>query len=142
LDNQLIEIKDYSGAGYLPLVSFGTWRVAALRFLDELKPENLKTMERHHETDEVFVLVKGVGMLLLGGNLEKPGNIQSVVMKIGEIYNVRKNTWHSISITEDAHVIIVENDDTNAKNSEILTLEDNDRLYTRNIVTEFLNHVN
>ncbi len=68
MDEQLLEIRDYEGEGYQPLVDFGAWRVAILRFLDGLQPERQGTMERHMETDEVFVLTKGKGMLIMGGN--------------------------------------------------------------------------
>ncbi len=138
MDEQLIEIKDYMGVGYSQLVSYDQWRVAALRFLDELLPENMATMERHLKTDEVFILMRGRGMLLLGGNSQKPGNIQSIIMEIGRVYNIKKYTWHTISLTKNAHVIIVENDDTDASNSEIQPMSENDRLYTKEIVNKFL----
>jgi len=141
LKDELIEIKDYEQEGFMPLISFGTWRVAALRFLEDLKPENLKTMERHSETDEVFILIKGSGMLLVGGNHEEPTGVQSFIMKIGEVYNIKQNTWHSISLTKDAHVIIVENENTNAINSKIAELNEGDRLYTKDIVSTFLNNI-
>lgn len=138
MDEQLIEIKDYLGNGYSQLVSYDQWRVAVLRFLDELLPENMVTMERHLETDEVFILVRGRGMLLLGGNSQIPDEIQSIIMDIGRVYNIKKNTWHTISLTKDAHVIIVENDDTDDSNSEVQLMSEKDRLYTRDIVNKFL----
>ncbi len=138
--DELIEIKNYELEGFMPLISFGTWRVAALRFLDDLKPENIKTMERHLETDEVFILVKGSGMLLTGGNHEKPAGVQFFIMKIGEVYNIKQKTWHSISLTKDAHVIIVENENTDSANSEIAVLNENDRMYTKDKVYTFLNN--
>lgn len=141
MNQKLIEIKNFDKEGFMPLVSFGGWRVAALRFLDELKPENIKSMERHLETDEVFVLVKGSGMLLIGGNHEKPEGIQSFIMKIGEVYNIKLNTWHTISLSNDAHVILVENENTNSNNSEIVILNEKDKLYTKDIVSSFLNKI-
>lgn len=141
MDTNIIEIIEFKGEGYSTLVSYDQWRVAALTFLDELKPENIKTMERHHETDEVFILVRGNGMLLLGGKMEKPGNIEPIVMDVGKLYNIKKNSWHAISLTEDAYVIIVENDNTSPENSEILPLAEIDRLYTKGIVNEFLKNV-
>lgn len=116
--NKMIEITHYSGEGYKPLVSFGEWRVAVLRHLDELEPENLNRMERHMETDEVFILVGGSCILLVGGDAEKPENIAAYDMKVGDFYNVKKAVWHTSSLSRDAHVIIVENDDTRESNSE------------------------
>jgi len=115
---ELIEIKNYNGFGYQALVSHGAWRVAVLRYLDELKIENIQTMERHTATDEVFILTLGKAMLILGGNDNIISDFHSVTMHIGEIYNVKKNTWHTVIMSKDAHIIIVENDDTSKDNSE------------------------
>lgn len=122
----IIEIQNFEGKGYQPLFAYGSWRVAVLRHLEELDPDRLHEMERHNETDEVFVLVTGVGMLILGGNGSEPGNIGAHVMKIGEVCNVKKNTWHTVTLSQDAHVLIVENEDTGRSNSEYcaLSLED------------------
>ena len=62
----LLEIRSYTGEGYLPLIDFGAWRVAILRYIDELLPERLTHMQRHDETDEVFVLLAGRCILYLG----------------------------------------------------------------------------
>ena len=55
----LLEIREYNGAGYQPLIDYDTWRVAILRFIDDLAPQDLTKMQRHNETDEVFVLLSG-----------------------------------------------------------------------------------
>jgi len=66
LDKNCFEILDYSGAGYQPLVYFGAWRVAKLRYLDGIHPDNNGQLERHTKTDEVFVLFR-VERFLDGG---------------------------------------------------------------------------
>lgn len=75
-------------------------------------------MERHLETDEVFVLTRGEGTIIIGGNGAEPGNLAAQGMEIGKIYNVRKRVWHSVSLSPDAAVVIVENRDTVRENSE------------------------
>jgi len=129
LDTDLIEVKNYEGSGYQPVISYETWRVAVLRYLSKLEPDQILDMERHTATDEVFILVKGHGILFIAGNQIKPSDIQSIPMKIGEIYNVKKNTWHTISLSKDAHVIIVENDNTNTMNSEVALLDEQTRAH-------------
>jgi len=95
LETELFEVKQFSGEGYKPLVAFGTWRVAVLRYMDELHPDKLDEMERHTATDEVFLLTQGKAMLVLGGNHAEVGEILPVAMNPGEIYNVKQNTWHT-----------------------------------------------
>ena len=67
MDESLLEIQDYDGAGFKPLIFFGSWRVAILRYLDDLQPDQIDSMERHTETDEVFVLLRGRGTFNFGG---------------------------------------------------------------------------
>ena len=52
----LLDIHEYNGPGYRPLVDFDHWRVAVLNFSADLLPEHLTSMQRHNDTDEVFVL--------------------------------------------------------------------------------------
>ena len=48
-----IEIIDFQPEGYKPLVDYESWRVAVLKFCDDLLIENVKTMQKHLYTDEV-----------------------------------------------------------------------------------------
>ena len=123
MNKEFAEIVDYRGQGFKPLVTFGNWRVAVLRYLEKLEIHNISEMERHAKTDEVFILVEGTGELIIGGNSEKPAQVLKYQMKIGELINVKKNTWHTLSLSKDAHVIIVENDDTNIENSEVMPID-------------------
>ncbi len=50
----------------MPVVDYKDWRVAILNYCDELKTECINQMQRHDETDEVFVLLKGEFVLFIG----------------------------------------------------------------------------
>jgi ureidoglycolate hydrolase len=95
-----------------------------LNYLDELHPTHIAEMERHLGTDEVFVLVKGRGVLILGGNEARVEGLMDVEMETGTVYNIRMNTWHGILMSPDASVVIVENDDTCDANSEKCALDE------------------
>ena len=118
MDESLLEIQDYDGAGFKPLIFFGSWRVAMLRYLDDLQPDRIDSMERHMETDEVFVLLCGRGTLILGGNGIKSEGALSQTMEIGRIYNVKRLAWHTILLSREASVLLTENHDTDEHNSE------------------------
>lgn len=118
MDEALLEVRNYHGDGYKPLIDYGEWRVAILRYLDALQPERIDSMERHTETDEVFVLTKGHGVLIIGGNRDQVDRVQPQTMELGEIYNVKRNVWHTILLSRDASVLIVENNDTGDHNTE------------------------
>jgi ureidoglycolate hydrolase len=118
----MLDILDYKGEGYKPLVDFGEWRVAILRYLDALQPDRINSMERHTATDEVFVLLRGTGVLILGGCQAFVKEIYPQVMEIGIIYNVKCNIWHTILLSHDSSVLLVENRDTTTDNTEYTNL--------------------
>ena len=124
MDEQILEISEYHGEGYRPLIDFGTWRVAILRWIDELALENINFMERHTQTDEVFVLIEGKATLIVGGNSSHIDGIYPQAMENGKCYNVKQNAWHTIMLSRDALILIVENQDTGKSNSEYCDLTD------------------
>ena len=107
MDENLLQIRGYEGVGFQPQVAFNTWQVAVLNYLDEIHPLTNNKLERHTKTDEVFVLVKGCGILIIGGNGQQVESIHPQEMEIGKIYNVRVNTWHTILLSRDASVLLI-----------------------------------
>lgn len=75
IKESLIEIKEFNNEGYTPLIDFKTWRVAGLRYCEELLPENISKFQRHDETDEVFVLLMGSCTLFIADGKEELGEI-------------------------------------------------------------------
>jgi mannose-6-phosphate isomerase-like protein (cupin superfamily) len=108
----MVEIYEHIGEGYKPLVDYEGWRVAILRYNEWFT--GLKGLERHLETDEVFVLLEGEATLIT----EEESGICEWKMEKNKIYNVLKGVWHHIVVTPDASVLIVENRNTNAENTE------------------------
>ena len=122
IDPRLVEISEYEGEGYRPLVDYGGWRVAILRYIDELAPENIKTMERHNETDEVFILLSGKCVLFVGTGTSEIGEIHAVNMLPHKLYNIKREVFHTHVLSRDAMVLIVENQDTGEANSTKLDI--------------------
>ena len=122
MDDTLLEIHSYDGNGYKPLIDFAEWRVAILRYLDDIQPDRIDSMERHTETDEVFVLLHGRGVLIMGGNRAQVDGIHPQAMESGKLYNIKRHAWHTILLSRDASVLLVENRDTGRHNSEYFTL--------------------
>lgn len=107
-----LEIIDYTGKGYESSFFFEKWRIGILNYDDEYKKGNTPFLEKHNETDEVFILVEGEATMLLGDNAEE------IELEKNKLYVVKKGIWHNVYMTEDAKIIIVENADTSEKNSE------------------------
>jgi len=125
MERELIDIIKISRAGYTPLVDYQTWRVAVLKFCDDVRADRLNSMQRHLETDEVFVLLEGSCVLISGGNGERPEVVECVKMEKNQLYNVKKGVWHTHALDEEGSVLIIENQDTCNKNSptELLNRE-------------------
>ncbi len=127
MDETLLEIKTYNKEGYRPVIDYDSWRVAILNYCDELLPENITKLQRHDETDEVFVLLKGKCILFLGEGEEEISEIYTQSMEPFKLYNVKKSVWHSHTLSEDAMVLIVENKDTTDANSPEIELSKSQR---------------
>ncbi len=111
-----LEVFEPSKAGYQRTVEYGGWLVATMTFNPETEGKDLEYLERHMETDEVFILTEGEATLIIGLEMEE------VPMIKNKLYNVKKETWHNITMSKDARIIIVENIETGLENSELYYL--------------------
>jgi len=136
INEKLLEVREHKGDGYLPLVDFETWRVAVLNFAEELRPEELTRMQRHNETDEVFVLLRGRAILFVGEGDETVTEIHSQPLEPYRIYNVKQRIWHHHTLSEDAMVLVVENRDTTFDNSPFCDLTSSQRQKILNLTSE------
>jgi ureidoglycolate hydrolase len=114
-ENENIEIYEYDGEGYEPSMHFGEWRVAIMNYSDQLA--SFGKYERHMLTDEVFVLLDGKATLIVGDGKDE------VKMEKFKIYNIKKAVWHATVMSRDAKILIVENHNTSAENSEKIFFE-------------------
>ncbi len=85
-----------------------------MRYAEAVDRKQLRRVERHMETDEVFVLLSGRAFLIV----EAAAGYSPIDMEPETVYNVRKAVWHHIVVSRDACVLIVENSDTDYGNSE------------------------
>lgn len=129
MNTTLLEMHEYLGEGYKPLIDFNCWRVAVLRYLDELQPDRISYFERHNETDEVFVLLSGQAVLLIGEGQECVDTFAPQVMRPGVLYNVKRGAWHAVVVSRDATILLVENRDTARENSSYYDLRPEQRAH-------------
>ena len=127
MDHRLMEILQYTREGYSPVVDFGSWRVAVLNYIDELLPQNITKMQKHRDTDEVFVLLKGECLLYIGEGDAEATHIMAQKMEPYKMYNIKQNTWHTHTLSKEAMVLIIENRDTANANSPEIALDEKQR---------------
>ena len=121
-------MSSYEGNGYKPVVDYMEWRVAMLNYCEELELQNLKTMQKHMESDEVFILLKGNCKLFVGGNGESIKEIDAIQMEAMKLYNVKRGVWHTHTLDREGSVLIVENRNTGNGNSPVAKLSEEQKL--------------
>lgn len=123
IDPSLLEIHVHDAAAYRPVVDYGAWRVALLNDCDDLLPGKLARMQRHDETDEVFVLLRGRCILFVADGEDRAGAIQAQDLAPGTVYNVKRGVWHTHTLAPGTSVLVVENRDTTYGNSPFCDLD-------------------
>lgn len=103
----------YSGEGFSVLKKFEGWKIGFLRYSERFSA--FREMERHLETDEIFVLLEGNAILFT--------DQEECFMKTGVLYNIPKGVWHHIVVSKDATVLVVENSNTTQDNTERKIIE-------------------
>jgi len=108
------DIFDFDGIGYKKLFHYDTWRIAVLKYIDELDIENIHYVECHHDTDEVFVLLEGECRLYF---YDEEEGFSYVDMDKFQTYVIHKDIYHTHVLNKHAKLLIVENENTNDANS-------------------------
>ncbi len=123
----LLEIREHDGLDYKPLIDYQSWRVALMNYTPDLVPDKITRMQKHTETDEVFVLMTGRCILFFGEGDETVTTVHAADMEPYKLYNVKRGVWHSHTFSQDARVLIVENRDTVDANSPFVDLSSEQR---------------
>ena len=124
-----LEVYNWTNQGYQPLVFSHDWQVAILNWEPIFDLDKIGEIERHTQSDEVFVLLEGQAVLFTIGE----DGLQVTDMQAGILYNVTQSSWHNLISTWDARWIIVENRDTHLNDCEFrqLSSEEKADLFTR-----------
>ncbi len=109
-----IEICEFTGECFQPIVYSKGWRIAVINSCERLLEKNIYRAEKHNDTDEAFALIKGTATLFIGEDKKRYD------MQIGKVYNVKLGVWHSIAMGNDSSVLIIENDDISEDMKEFL----------------------
>lgn len=103
-----MEILEYNGTDFKTLMEFEGWKIGFCRYSERFSAYTVE--ERHLETDEAFVLLAGSATLYENGMPHQ--------MELCKVYNVKKGNWHHCVLSEDATVMVVENQNTSKSNTE------------------------
>ena len=96
-----IDVVSYDGEGYKPLVDYESWRCAVLRYCEELEVQNIDNIEKHNETDELFILLEGECVLFSGGKDDELSDMDAIKLEPLKIYNVKKGVYHTHTLSKE-----------------------------------------
>jgi hypothetical protein len=118
----LVETASFFGEGYQPVLDFHGWRVAMLRSNSVTEPGAFHRVERHRETNEVFILTAGDADLVVCDGDTQPTDWHITAMELNVAYNIGQSVWHNVVMSPDAHIILFERTDTTIENSDYAEL--------------------
>lgn len=117
---------EFAGEGMCRMYENEKWTVG----IKNWKPANditgLDMLERHNETDELFVLLSGSCTLISAEEMENGWAFDKVEMQPGRVYNIPRTLWHNTITQKDTKMILIEDSNTGESNSDFyrLTAED------------------
>ena len=109
-----IDIIEANHEGYMTKHMYDSWRVGLITLAERF--EKITYLERHNQTDEIFILLNGRA-ILIGRDNE---GLHTIELECGKLYCVPKAYWHNIRMYENAVVAVVENADTSKENTEYM----------------------
>ena len=135
----MLESYHIKEEGYHPFLIREGWQVAQLNYIEEQHIDNIYRIDAHHKTDEVFVLLKGVSVLILAEIKDDEPFFKVELMKSKITYNIPKNTWHNIAMEKGSEVLIVERSNTHLNDFSYLDLAPDKINELKTMVKEVLN---
>ncbi|MDR2053083.1 MAG: hypothetical protein LBP80_06690, partial [Treponema sp.] len=91
------------------------------------KPANditgIDCLERHNETDELFVLLAGRCTLVYANEKDGRLDIAALTMEPFKVYNIPATLWHNTVTQKDTKMALIEDSSTGMNNSDVLALK-------------------
>ncbi len=119
-----MEILKYAfeGEGMTRVFENEKWTVGIKNWKPMNDIANINNMERHNESDELFILLNGRCTLLFANETANGLDIQAVEMEPMKVYNIPKTLWHNTVTQKDTKLALIEDSSTGSANSDNLDL--------------------
>lgn len=119
----MIETYYTKNHGYHPFLIRNGWQVAQLNYTPEQDIQNITRLDRHNQTDEAFILLRGDAVLVAAEVHEHGMEYHMEHLKPMVTYNIPRTVWHNIVMRENCEIIIVEKSNTHIDDFEHFDLE-------------------
>ena len=118
-----IEVKDFSGEGMSWAYENQKWKLGIKNWKPANDIEGIDCLERHNETDELFVLLSGACTLVYANKNGEDLDIQAVKMEPFKVYKVPVSLWHNTVTQRETKIAVIEDSSTGSHNSDVLPLD-------------------
>ena len=108
----LLQTYQHVGEGYNPFLVGPRWQVAQLNYSVGEALESKSWLDIHYLTDEAFLLIEGVAILVAAEIDDTEIKYEISRMLPGVTYNIPKMVWHTIVLEAGTKVLIVEDANT------------------------------
>lgn len=119
---QQVACHSFDGEGLNRVYENNQWMVGIKNYKPMNDMDNFSCVERHHETDELFVLLKGSCILITAEESGEKLNFNAVSMEKDRVYTIPKGLWHNTITQRDTKLILIEASNTGMENSQVLDL--------------------
>jgi hypothetical protein len=119
-----IQSWEFGAEGLRRVYENSKWMVGIKNWKPANDVANVDCLERHNETDELFILLSG-SCVLLSANEKQGGVLELSATKMvpGKVYNIPRSLWHNTVTSKDVKLILVEDSATGSANSEVIQLD-------------------
>ena len=119
-----MEILKYAfeGEGLTRVFENEKWMVGIKNWKPMNDIANINNLERHNETDELFILLNGQCTLLFANETADGLDIQAVEMEPMKVYNIPRTLWHNTVTRKDTKLALIEDSSTGSANSDVVAL--------------------
>ena len=118
MEKQKILEYAYEGEGMTRVFENEKWMVGVKNWKPMNDIANINCLERHNETDELFILLQGRCTLLYANETENGLEIGAVPMKPLKVYNIPRSLWHNTVTERDTKLALIEDSSTGPANSD------------------------
>lgn len=119
-----IAVYEFAGEGMQRVFENEKWTVGIKNWKPANDVTGIDCLERHNNTDELFVLVEGACTLIYANESKEGLEFGVVNMQPNKVYNIPATLWHNTITQKDTKMILIEDSNTSMNNSDILELDE------------------
>ena len=124
----------FEGEGLTRVFENEKWMVGIKNWKPMNDIANINNLERHNETDELFILLAGRCTLIYANETGEGLDIQAVEMEPCRVYNIPRTLWHNTVTQRDTKLALIEDSSTGSANSDVIDLTEEQIARVRRLV--------